>query len=80
MSRDRAWRRTQRDRYRAKTERLVKDIWGYDELLSSEDIAIQIQGLEKNRAKCSRACCGNQRKWTGEKTVQEKRFSLEEGD
>jgi hypothetical protein len=36
--------------------------------------------LANNRCTCSSYCCGNQRRWSGEVTRQEKRFTCDEVD
>ena len=73
VERTKAYRRHQREKYFNKAKTILTQIWGFEVStgLSELDIQYRLNRLHKNRAPCSRWCCGNPRKHFNEKTRQE---------
>lgn len=67
--RSKAWRRHQKFRMRERAKRHLMS-WAF---FSREDAIKQVRYMADNMKMCSGPCCGNPRKWFGEKTIQERK-------
>jgi len=66
-------RRVDLHRMKARAKWIYRDRWGLGENPNNIKLANHI-------AHCSLSCCGNPRRWFGEKTMQERRFECAEQD
>ena len=72
--RTRAERRKHKQRMKKKAEKIVRTEGWTDE----EYIAHRAARIAENRTACSCHMCGNPRRIWGEKTIQEKKYELED--
>lgn len=73
--RDRAFRRHQAARWKARARRRTK-LLSYDWYARRQEPSDRIVGLNyQTRVMCSGLCCGNPRKWFGHRTLQEIRYT-----
>lgn len=68
--RDRQWRRVQRERVIARTEKWLKSN-DWCSFLNKEEFVKRVRKTAVTPHACSSHCCGNPRKWFGERTRQE---------
>jgi hypothetical protein len=79
MKRTRDWRRAQRERIIARTERWMRSHGWFTtpyKRWDDEEARRHVRVNARTPHPCSSHCCGNPRKWFGTKTLQEVRADL----
>lgn len=70
-------RSLRRHHYERLFDKMVsQDYYHYSAYYSYEERKKALRGMQNTRHRCSGYCCGNPRKWFGEKSIQEKRQSI----